>query len=92
MNKYEFSHDGKTYKRINKTTAKCLYAAGETLYIQSCNLLPFSYWTHPAVINKERLENDLTTFDKFVNAFEYYNCINSETGKYAAFYIAAEAL
>ena len=26
-------------------------------------------------------------FDKMVNNFTYYNCVNSETGRYPAFYV-----
>ena len=29
----------------------------------------------------------INDFNNLVNSFEYYNCINSETGKYSAFYI-----
>ena len=30
---------------------------------------------------------DFPDFEKVVNAFTFYNCINNETGKYASYYI-----
>lgn len=94
MNKYTFNHNGVTYERVTKATARKAYMAGINVYVQACNLRPFSVWTYPATFNRKQAEQfaiDETGvknyFDNGVNSFEYYNCINSETGKYAAFYM-----
>lgn len=100
MNKYTFDHNGVSYNRVSKAAARKAYAAGKTVYMQSCNFRLFSFWTSPAVLNRIQVESDpidginenaiVKYFDKFVNSFEYYNCINLETGKYAAFYMEDE--
>ena len=100
MNKYTFDHNGVNYVRVSKATARKAYAAGKTVYLQSCNLRLFSWFVSPAALNRKSAESDpidgvnentvVKYFDKFVNSFEYYNCINSETGKYAAFYMEDE--
>lgn len=97
MNKYTFDHNGINYSRVSKAAARKAYAAGKTVYLQSCNFRLFSLWTSPAELNRKTVESDpidgvnenaiVKYFDKFVNSFEFYNCINSETGKYAAFYV-----
>jgi len=94
MNKYTFSHNGINYERVTKTAARKAYMAGSNVYVQACNLRPFSMWTYPAVFNRKQAEEFAIDeigirnyFDTSVNSFEFYNCINSETGKYAAFYM-----
>ena len=49
-------------------------------------LLTHEPWGYPPHLNWEPDQD----FDKVVNAFEYYNCTNSETGYYAAFYAKVE--
>jgi hypothetical protein len=47
------------------------------------NIRPGNAWIEPAIIpGKEHCE-----FNKWLNAYEYYNCMNTETGRYTAFYI-----
>lgn len=55
---------------------------------------PFTPWHSEHRINrKDRAQfvvdeiGVVNDFNNLVNSFEYYNCINSETGKYSAFYI-----
>ena len=95
MNNYIFINDAnkKEYKRINKTAARTAYAAGKTVILCACNLRPFGPW-HPEVTavyaDRDETEKDtpaIDYFNKLVNYFEVYNCINNETGKYTAFYI-----
>lgn len=58
------------YARITKTEARRRFDSGEAIAICASNLRPGAH--------------DL--FENKVNAFEFYNCINSETGRKAAFY------
>lgn len=85
MRKYEWRGDnGEVYIRISKTAAKKAYDEGETVWFCPCNLRPGWPWysEYPATKKDMGME-----FEKLLNNFEAHNCINSETGKYAAFYI-----
>lgn len=94
MNKYTFTHNGRTFERITKKEARRAYINGFSVVIIPCNLRPFTQWHDEMTLNrKDRahlvadeigVNNDFTNY---INSFEYYNCINSETGRYAAFYI-----
>ena len=94
MRKYTFTHDGRTFERITKKDARRAYLNGLSVVIIPCNLRPFTQWRNEMTINrKDRahlvadeigVNNDFTNY---INSFEYYNCINSETGRYTAFYI-----
>lgn len=95
MNNYTFKNKrtNKEYKRINKTAARAAYIAGKNIIICACNMRPFGPW-HPEVeVNyndRDETENETPAADyfaKLIMHFEYYNCINNETGRYAAFYI-----
>lgn len=70
-------------KRVNKPTARRLFMDGQSVTICPCNMRPIGIWGMGAVISKKEADD---TFDRIVNAFEYYNC-NAETGYYASFYI-----
>lgn len=87
MRKEEYFYSaGITYKRITKAAARKLYEAGKNIVLCPCNLRPFSFW-HPEIeTNKEQSVE--ASFYKLVNEFEFYNCTNSETGKYTNFYTA----
>ena len=71
-----------TIVQIQKRTAKKMFQAGETIYIQSSNFHPFGVWSQCIDINNKSGE----TFESIVNSFEYYNCNDSETGLYTTFY------
>lgn len=94
MNKYTFTHNGRTFERITKRKARRAYINGLSVVIIPCNLRPFTPWHNEMIINRKdraHLVIDETgvnnDFTNYINSFEYYNCINSETGKYTAFYI-----
>ena len=72
-----------TIKQIQKRTAKKMFEAGETIYMQACNMRPFGVWSTCNDVNKEKAGGD--TFESIVNNFEYYNC-TPETGRYVTFY------
>lgn len=90
----------KHYKRITKANARRAFIAGKDIVVCPSNLRPFGFW-NPQIewnINRESFQNELkatgTTpenlFNYTVNQFEYYNCTDTETGKYASFYIAID--
>ena len=83
---YREGNHSATYVRISKARARKLCEEGKEVTIHPCNLSPESPWGYPPHLNWEPDQD----FDKFVNAFEYYNCTNSETGYYAAFYAKVE--
>lgn len=94
MNKYTFTHNGRTFERITKREARRAYINGLSVVIIPCNLRPFTPWHNEMTINRKdraHLVIDETgvnnDFTNYINSFEYYNCINSETGRYTAFYI-----
>ena len=72
-----------TIEQVQKRTAKKLFDAGETIFLQSCNMRPFGVWSTCYDITKDSADG--ATFDSIVNNFEYYNC-SRETGMYATFY------
>ena len=93
MNNYIFTDKNNNhYKRIDKRQAKRAYDAGKTIVLCPCNLRPFGMWAPEVDINKEDYKTrgydpaDME-FKKRLMYFEYYNCTNTETGRYSAFYI-----
>lgn len=88
-------NNGKEYKRINKKSAISAYMAGVTVILSPVNFHPFGLWGCGCGVNrKDRADyviDEIGTRNDFLNiigSFEYYNCINAETGRYSAFYIA----
>lgn len=49
MRKYTFTEKGRTFKRIDKKTARTAYKNGLTVIICPCNLRPFTPW-HNTII------------------------------------------
>ena len=86
MNKINFVNKGETWERITKKQARKAYNNGLSVLFCPVNMRPFTPWHVETVINN-RAEGCNVSFDKAVNAFENYNCINNETGFYTAFYI-----
>ena len=92
MNKYTFEKDGKTYCRISKAAARGYYEAGAEIYTCPCKLRPGGPW-HPEVyICREMAFPYAGTFDKVTAYVAGINCINSETGRYLAYYVAQDML
>lgn len=84
MNKIEYNG----YKRINKAMARKEYNNGNSVYILPCKVRLDNAWFKPAMINRNNLDNE--SFEKIINAFEYYNCSYNELGKYASYYLKEE--
>ena len=88
MRKYSFTDkNGKTWERITKKQARAAYNNGLTVLFCPVNMRPFTPWHLEIDVNKNFEGYNGVTFEKAVNAFEFYNCIDNETGRYTAFYI-----
>ena len=86
MNKYTFEKDGKIYYRISKAAARGYYETGVEIYACPCKLRPGGPW-HPEVyICRKMASPYASTFDKTIAYVTEMNCINSETGRYLAYY------
>lgn len=94
MNKYEFESNGRIFTRVSKAAAKRAFIDGFTIAFCPSNLRPMTMWHPEYIFNRETrgeyiadetgAEND---FNNLLNSFEYYNCTNTETGRYTAFFI-----
>ena len=71
------------YRRVSKHIARKLYEKGEPVLFCPVNLIPGGFWGNGCIVTKE----EGWTFEEVLNTFEFYNCINNETGYYTAFYI-----
>lgn len=91
MKNYEYNENGVLYRRISKKAAEKAYISGETVVLCAVNLLPQRFGTPINRKGREQLTADETgvknDFNNYVNSFEFYNCVNTETGKYTAFYV-----
>lgn len=75
----------KKIKQINKTQARKLYEAGETVYLLPCFCNIDGVWMSLCPINKEHAVWYGQTFDDDVWSFTNYNCC-AELGKYPIFF------
>jgi hypothetical protein len=99
MRQYNYFEKGFTFKRITKRAAKKAYMNGLTIILCPVNLRPGAPWHNETTLHRKQreqfvideigLEND---FYNMIGSFEYYNCTNSETGYYTAFYIPVETV
>lgn len=91
MRKYEYRENGVLYCRISKKAAKKAYITGETVVLCPVNLVPWRFGIPINRTSRERFTADeigaKNDFNNYVNSFEFYNCVNTETGKYTAFYV-----
>lgn len=94
MRAYTFTENGFTFARVDKKQARKAYNNGLTVLFCPCNLRPGFPWFPEIAVNiKQDTDIGLTehakekSFERRINAFEFYNCTDTETGKYTAFYI-----
>lgn len=81
------------YSRITKSKARKVYEGGGSIYLLPCRMHPENHFQAPVLIRRRKYDAETGqpapateyTFEKVVNAFEYYNC-DSGRGYYAAFY------
>lgn len=95
MKEYTFIENGIAYKRVNKQTARKAFKNGSDVIVCACNLRPGAPWYPEYIANRKNREQFvvdeigvLKDFENLVNSYEYYNCTDTGTGKYSAFYIA----
>lgn len=75
----------KKIKQINKTQARKLYEAGETVYLLPCFCSVDGVWVSPYPIDKEHAVWWGDSFESDVLSFTNYNCC-AELGKYPIFF------
>lgn len=77
------------YVRIRKNDARrrILTDPNAQIFMMPCNFRPSNMWLDRGADLRYAMSNNGCTFNEAVNAFEYYNCVDSETGRYAAFYL-----
>lgn len=67
--------------KINKTTARKLWNEGKEFTIVACNLR-----SEYGIVVRAEWRKQFRNFDQFVDRFNFHNCVNSETGRYPAYY------
>lgn len=77
----------KEYVRVSKPTARKLHAARVTYLMCPENLYPFCEWQPYMVVTSDRMD---ILFTLLLNQFVAHNCLNTETGKFASFYVEKE--
>lgn len=83
MREYTFTDGGYTFERIDKKAARRAYKNGLRVLLCPVNLRPGKPY-HPETSISGKAP---ATFEEALNAFEYYNIRDNETGRYTAFYI-----
>jgi hypothetical protein len=73
--------------RIDKRKARALFELGATVYLVPSNFVPFGAWAQALPIKKDNFEYWSNNFDEISRNFQYYNCINAQTGYFPAYYI-----
>ena len=90
-NRYFYTQDGATLKRIDRRKAAAAYNNGLDVLFIPCNLNPVNNFYNLGIWENKALDGQYRDFTALVNAFEYYNC-NAETGRYTAFYIPVKTV
>ena len=77
MKQYSFDYNGYNFVRVSKKTAKRFFESSYPVVFCPCNLCPFGVFGSAVTLKKS---DDNADFIKAVNAFEFYNIRNAETG------------
>ena len=78
------------FKKLNKTQARKLYNAGQTIMLVPCKVNPNNMWGIGHYFSNAEGDGFERDFDKVVSYYSYYNCQYNELGKYCAYYIEEE--
>lgn len=81
MRKFEIAG----FSRISKAAARKLYNAGHIVYFCAVNMRPGAPWNSECAVQLNPADSE--PFENRVKGFEFYNCVDCETGKYTAFYV-----
>lgn len=89
MRNLVYHHNGKTYTQASKAKARKAYNAGQPVALVPSNLYGPSPMVGFCVIsNKDDVSpQSWEDFDNRVLEFCWYNCVSSETGKYANYFL-----
>ena len=91
MRKEEYYCHGYVWKRVNKYTAKKAFDNGKEIAVYPCLVMPNSPWFPHTTIKKVEKGIDsymeCENFEKYDNAFYYYNCNDNQTGLYAKYFV-----
>lgn len=74
-------------KKVNVTTAKKVFNAGNTVYLLPNKVKLDNAWIKPFAIDSETSLGK--SWENIINSYAYYNC-NKDTGTNIAYYIDAE--
>lgn len=84
------------YHRIPKTRARKYYNSGLKIILLPCkvseSILTDHTWLKPTEISIFDCEYYTHKFDRTVSEYIYYNCNNTQVGKYPHYYISEEEL
>ena len=84
MNQLNAVVNGKVIYRISKLLARKKFISGISIFLLPCKLAIDNKSIPPYEINKQNTQKD---FDNIVSEYEKVVCINSQLGRYAAYYI-----
>ena len=74
-------------KQINKNKAFCLLTEGANIWVNASKMLFDNMWQPAIGISSDEVPcRTYEAFNKWINAFEYYNCDN-ERGRYPVFFM-----
>lgn len=83
MRKETYIDNGVVWERITRNKAEKAYNEGHKIALCPVNIRTCSPYCQPIPVTNGCGK----TFRAVVNEFECYNCINTETGKYAKFFM-----
>ena len=71
--------------RVTKTRARNLFNAGKNFLVICANCHPIGP-EQPALVEPVRFKQEGWDFDRYVKNYEYYNCVDTQTGRRAGYY------
>lgn len=80
------------FVRLHHTQARKCFFEGKTVVICPSNLCPGSPWHPECYVSLDMVEDRCPPWEawnRIRNHFRFYNCINSETGKYISYWTTA---
>lgn len=87
MRHFTIKSGATTFTRVSKARARQLWGKRDIAFCP-VNLRPGFPWSpHITYFAQAVADDPRAEFDKGVNAFEWYNCSDRETGLYTAFYL-----
>lgn len=82
---------GTTYTRVPKSQAKRFYLAGHDVLMCPVNLDPESPWRHYVILQEALSDRSPKRWDVNIGMATDRLCIDSQTGRYLAYYVDVDA-